>query len=105
MVESRDEIRRIIKRYIRAIAKNNIKIHKVFLFGSYAQGTARDDSDIDIAVVSGDFSGDRFSDRRVIVPLRRKIDRRLEPIPFRTENFKEDDPMALEILRNGIEIK
>jgi predicted nucleotidyltransferase len=105
MAESKDAIRRIIRTYIGVIAKNNINVEKVYLFGSYARGTAVDDSDIDIAIVSDDFSGDRFADRRRVVPLRRKIDRRLEPIPYRPENFKENDPLVVEILKNGIEIK
>jgi predicted nucleotidyltransferase len=105
MAESKDAIRRIIRTYIGVIANNNIKIEKVYLFGSYARGTAIEDSDIDIAIVSDDFSGDRFADRRRVVPLRRKIDRRLDPIPYRTENFKENDPLVVEILKNGIEIK
>lgn len=105
MVESQDAIRRIIKSYMGIVAKNKIRIDKVYLYGSYARGTAGENSDIDIAIVSKDFSGDRFSDRRIVVPLRRKIDRRLDPIPYRTENFKENDPLVVEILRNGIEIK
>ena len=105
MAEGKDANRRIIRTYIGVIAKNNIKIEKVYLFGSYARGTAVEDSDIDIAIVSDDFSGDRFADRRRVVPLRRKIDRRLEPIPYRPENFKENDPLVVEILKNGIEIK
>jgi predicted nucleotidyltransferase len=105
MAESRDAIRRIIRTYMGAIAKNNIKIEKVYLFGSYAHGTALEDSDIDVAIVSKDFSGDRFADRRRVVPLRRKIDRRLDPIPYRPENFKENDPLVVEILKNGVEIK
>lgn len=82
-----------------------LRIEKVYLFGSYAHGTYREDSDIDIAIVSKDFTGDRFADRRRVVPLRRKIDRRLEPIPYIPENFKENDPLVMEILKNGIEIK
>jgi len=104
MAESKNSIRRIIKTYIGVVAKNNIKIEKVYLFGSYARGTALKDSDIDIAIVSKDFSGDRFADRRRVVPLRRKIDRRLEPMPYTPDNFKENDPLVVEILSNGIEI-
>ena len=105
MAESQAAIKRIIKRYIKMMTAHKIRVDKVYLFGSFAKGTAGNDSDIDIAVVSKDFSGDRYDDRRLIVPLRRKIDRRLEPIPFRTDCFKADDPMAREILERGIQIK
>ena len=97
-------IRKIIKRYSKVISQNNVKIDKLYLFGSYAKGGAQDDSDIDIAIISRDFKGDRFIDRRLIVPLRRGIDRRIEPIPYRPEDFKESDPLVSEIVRSGIEI-
>jgi predicted nucleotidyltransferase len=104
MAESRDKINNILKKYMAIIAENNIKIDKAYLFGSYAKECAADESDIDVAIISTDFSGDRFADRRKVVPLRRKIDRRLEPVPYRPENFKENDPLVVEILRYGIEI-
>jgi uncharacterized protein len=105
MANSQAAIRKIIRAYLKVIADNNIKIEKAYLFGSYARGTYREDSDIDIAIVSRDFSGDRFADRRRVVPLRRRIDRRLEPIPYLPEDFKENDPLVIEILKNGIEIR
>ncbi len=105
MVESRDKINKILKKYLAIIAASNIKIDKAYLFGSYAKECATAESDIDVAIISNDFSGDRYADRRKVVPLRRKIDRRLEPLPYRPENFIENDPLAAEILRDGIEIR
>ena len=104
MAENIDSIRPIIKQYIDVIKKNGIEVEKTYLFGSFARGTATQDSDIDIAIISKNFKGDRFDDRRLIVPLRRQIDLRLEPIPFKPENFKENDPLAIEIIQNGIEL-
>lgn len=104
MVESRNKINDKVIKYLAIIAKNQIKIDKAYLFGSYAKDCATTESDIDVALVSNDFSGDRFADRRRVVPMRREIDRRLEPVPYRPENFKENDPLMAEILRNGIEI-
>ena len=43
--EIRDKIRPICERY---------KIEKVWLFGSYARGEAREDSDVDVYAESGD---------------------------------------------------
>ncbi|OQY98067.1 MAG: hypothetical protein B6D35_13195 [Candidatus Brocadia sp. UTAMX2] len=40
------------------------------------------------------FSGDRFEDRRRIVPLRRNIDNRIEPLPFRPEDFYDGGMLA-----------
>ena len=104
MVENFDTIKSIINKYLDIVKKNKIVVEKVYLFGSYARGTATEDSDIDFAIISDDFQGDRFEDRRLLVPLRRKIDLRLEPIPFRPEDFHEYHPLAVEIIRNGIEL-
>ena len=104
MAGSFDSIREIIKQYIDTIRAHGISVDKTYLFGSYAHGRAVEGSDIDLAIISKDFKGDRFVDRRLIVPMRRNIDLRLEPIPYRPEDFNMNDPLAIEILENGIEL-
>lgn len=101
MAIATDSIVEIVKRYIAELEKNNIKVIEAVLFGSHVRGTTKEESDIDIALVSHDFTGDRFEDRRRIVPLRRKIDSRIEPIPFRPEDFNNGETLAEEIKRTG----
>jgi predicted nucleotidyltransferase len=84
------------------LERNKIPIEKAILFGSYAKGHANAESDIDVALVSEVFSGDRFEDRRKIIPLRRKIDNRIEPLPFKPEDFENDGILAEEIKKTGI---
>ena len=55
-------------------------------------------------MVSPDFTGDRFEDRRKIVPLRRNIDNRIEPLPFRPEDFYDGGMLVEEIKRTGIKL-
>lgn len=74
------------------------------LFGSYMNGQAREDSDIDIAIISSSFKGNRYSDRRFIVPFRRGIDSSIEPIPFTPEDFEKGGILIDEIKRTGEEI-
>jgi predicted nucleotidyltransferase len=105
MVENIDSIKPILRKYLELVKEKKIKIDKAYLFGSYLRGNATEDSDIDIAIISRDFLGDRFEDRKLIVPLRRNIDRRIEPIPYRPEDFSIPDPLVIEILNHGIEIK
>lgn len=95
----------IIKRYIAELAHHNIPVREAILFGSYARGTVKEESDIDVALISNSFTGDRFADRRAIVPFRRKIDNRIEPMPFRPEHFAEGGALADEIKRTGIRIE
>jgi predicted nucleotidyltransferase len=91
-----------VKRYIAELEKNKIPIKKAIIFGSYARGKAKTESDIDVALVSEVFSGDRFEDRRKIIPLRREIDNRIEPIPFRPEDFENGGILVEEIRKTGV---
>lgn len=50
---------RIIKRFVKAVKKEGIFVDRVILYGSYARGRIRADSDIDVAVISRNFGKDR----------------------------------------------
>jgi len=104
MASKRDSTIKIVTRYIEELEKNRIHIIEAIIFGSHAKGTAKPESDIDVALISNAFVGDRFEDRRIIVPLRRRIDSRIEPIPFKPEDFKNGGALAEEIKKTGIVI-
>ncbi len=94
----------IVKKYIQELERNQILVSEAVIFGSHARRTAKPHSDIDVALVSSAFTGDRFEDRRRIVPLRRKIDSRIEPIPFKPEDFNNGGILAEEIKKTGITV-
>lgn len=96
-----DTIIENVRKYINELEGHNIPVQGAILFGSYVSGKFSEYSDIDIAIISEAFSGDRFEDRRLIVPLRRKIDYRIEPMPFRSEEFNKGGILADEIKRTG----
>jgi predicted nucleotidyltransferase len=104
MAASKALVINLIKQYITRLKENNIPVEKVFLFGSYIKGTPREDSDIDIAVISTAFKGDRYQDRRRIVPLRRGIDSRIDPIPLTPGDYQNGGILIDEIKRTGQEI-
>jgi len=74
----------------------------MYLFGSYAKGTALDDSDIDVAIVVDHIEGNYFSINPLLWKLRQQIDDRIEPILIE----KDDDYADFlgEIQKYGIEI-
>lgn len=94
----------IVRRYVDALEENGLSVKEAILFGSHAKGIAGPFSDIDVAIVSDSLSGDRFEDRRRIVPLRREIDGRLEPMPFRSQDFDNGGILADEIKKTGLPI-
>ena len=95
----------IAKEYADAVKAANfpMRINKSYLFGSYAKGNQREDSDIDVAFVVDNCKGNYYFD--IVVPvnrLRYKIDDRIEPHII----DPEDDFMDFlkEIQRTGIEL-
>lgn len=104
MALRKDATIEIVKKYIEELEKRQIYISEAILFGSHAKGVAEHESDIDVALISETFSGDRFGDRRRIVPIRRRIDSRIEPIPFRPEDFDNGGALVEEIKKTGIVI-
>lgn len=85
------------------VVNANYKYLKIFLFGSYARGNHNEDSDIDIAIVFKDYSN--LMDMQLeLMRLRRKIDSRIEPHPFRESEFQLSNPIVKEILKYGEEI-
>jgi uncharacterized protein len=87
-----------------SVVKEKYNYIRIILFGSYAKGNQNDDSDIDIAIVLKDYSN--LIDMQLeLMRLRRKIDSRIEPHPFRESEFELSNPIVNEIIKYGQEIK
>ena len=99
----KNEVLNIVDEYAIAVSSKYNPL-KVFLFGSCAKGNDNEHSDIDIAVVFQDYT-DYFEMQMNLMRIRRDIDLRIEPHPFKLEDFNHDDPFAHEVLQHGIEIK
>ncbi len=95
---------RIVGEYINFLKQQKYEIKKAYIFGSYANDSYNEDSDIDIAVVMEKMD-DRFDTQIDLMKLRRKIDTRIEPHPFTVEEFNESHPFAYEILKAGIAVQ
>lgn len=98
------EIRTNLENYIEAL-KQNFKVKLVILFGSYAQGTSKENSDIDIAIfVEKDGKGlDYIEESALLFKLVRKIDVRIEPTLFYAEELKNYEKASFvnDILTTG----
>jgi len=71
----------------------------IVLYGSYAKGTAGEESDIDVAVIF-DKIGDDYLDRfHKLYKLRRGIDSRIEPVLLELGNDKSG--FCEDILKTG----
>ena len=86
-----------------SVVKSKYDFVKIILFGSYARGNYNDDSDIDIAVILKDYSN-LIDIQLDLMRLRRKIDSRIEPHPFREKDFEITNPIVNEIIKYGQDI-
>lgn len=71
-----------------------------YLYGSYINGNFSEESDIDIAVVFEDYPLN-IDMQLNLMSIRRKIDSRIEPHPFRIKEFNTSNPLVNEILNTG----
>lgn len=87
-----------VKRYAKEVQKE-LRPDAIVLFGSYANNTATEDSDIDIAVIMNDFEGDRLETAARLCYLTWDIDTRIEPILL--DRSKARSSFVNEVLRTG----
>ena len=93
-----------LQAFIAALKNSGISIESAYLFGSYATNHAGKWSDIDVAIISPDFSGDRLDERIRLMKFSTEVDSRIEPVPFHSSDFIDTDPLVGEIKKHGISI-
>ncbi|MBW1759475.1 MAG: nucleotidyltransferase domain-containing protein [Deltaproteobacteria bacterium] len=103
MAERNDQINKKIKMFLSRVEKK-YHISDAYIFGSYAKGTFGKWSDIDLALISPDFSDESFDVRLELMKIASTIDDRIEPCPYKTDTFNIDDPLVAEIKKYGIRI-
>ncbi len=104
MADLPDKIQRIISQYLAALKEHGFQIQEAILFGSYARGNANQWSDIDLALVSNEFEGVRFTDKNKIRKITISVSSDLEVLPFNPKDFTSGNPLVKEILATGIRV-
>lgn len=95
------EVIRKLKLY-KLLVSNHFDLDKLVLFGSYAKGTQRADSDIDVAVFVNSVSSDFFTYAPLLWKLRLEVDNRIEPVLI--INGKDESGFLREVLQTGLVI-
>ncbi|MFC1712077.1 nucleotidyltransferase domain-containing protein [Candidatus Poribacteria bacterium] len=103
-VETRDEIVDKVQKLLKVLGSEGLHVGAAYLYGSHVTGAASKDSDIDVAVISSDLSGDRLEDWCFLNKLATQIDVRMEVIGFRPERFRDESPLAWEVKTKGIKL-
>jgi len=98
------DIQRITKRYIQKLARS-MTINKAILTGSWATGKYLEDSDVDLIIVSDDFSKMTLSERLSYLQKNWKNRVPLEAFGYTVEEFQKlrrRSTYVRDAIRNGI---
>ena len=98
----------IIVKYRRKLETLGVKARKIILYGSHASGNAREDSDLDLVVVSDDFkSMDLWERLWLLGQARIDIERPMEILGLTEEEFDSDQCDTFirdEVKAKGVEV-
>ena len=101
---SKSQAIKIVNKYAKKLDEYNFPVAFIYLFGSWAKGRAKKDSDIDVAVISK--KPVKIEDSFVLRRIRRMIDTRIEPHSLSLKDFTEErNPIAAEIKNTGTKLR
>src|SRR5437667_12390597 len=98
------DIQRITKRYVQRLARS-ITVNKAILTGSWATGRYLEDSDVDLIIVSDDFSKMAISERLSCLQKNWTNKIPLEAFGYTVEEFRrlrQRSTYVKDAIRNGI---
>lgn len=96
----KEQVIEIVKEYKKAVLKQ-ISNAKVYLYGSYSKGTARPESDIDVAIVVPAIQDDWLDVSTTLWLLAPQINYLIEPVLI---DQRFPSPLYDDVLRTGIAI-
>lgn len=98
------KIKNAIKDYATHLCNEGLPIKNIYIYGSYAKGTARRWSDIDVCVVSAKF--DKIDPLTFLWKKKRDkdVEAIISPVGFHPDDFRDEDPLAWEIKKTGVKI-
>lgn len=95
----------LIKKYTKVLQDNGLEPEAIIIFGSYANNTADESSDLDLCIVSPAFGKDSFEEMVMLARLAQKVDPLIEPHPYNPRDLANKwDPLATEIRTKGRQI-
>ncbi len=99
------QIEKKIRLFAKKVSQTGVKIHSVIVFGSYAKGTAKAYSDIDVCITSSNFGKDELSEAAKLRLIANEIDWRIEPHLLTQKDLKtRSNPFVYQIMSTGINI-
>ena len=99
MFKKTRNVKRIIERYRQELRNFNIDSKKIILYGSYAKGNPREDSDIDLIVISDDFKDMNLRERLEILGIAAgKVFEPIEALGYTPKEIEQKKETFLEAI-------
>jgi predicted nucleotidyltransferase len=99
-----EKVKSTVKLYADEI-RQILPVGKVFLYGSYAKGSATEYSDVDVCFFLTSYQDETWREIMLkLLDLSYKYKLDIEPNVFEVSDFYTDNPFVKEVLRTGIEI-
>ena len=98
-----DTVLATVKRFKNALESINIQVDQLILFGSHAEGTAREDSDIDLVVISSSFSDKSYWERiNILTDAIYQVFAPIEASAFTPDEWKSEKSLISDYAKNGV---
>jgi len=92
----------IIDRLRNEVEERGIKLQSVILYGSEATGFSREDSDIDVVIVSDDFANKSYWERiDILTEAIFSVSAPIEAVAMTTDEWEHSGSLIAEFARNG----
>jgi len=99
MFKKTRDVKRIIERYRQELKNFNINSQKIILYGSYAKGNPREDSDIDLIVISDDFKDMNLRERLEILGIAAgRVFEPIEALGYTPKEIEQRKESFLEVI-------
>jgi uncharacterized protein len=100
---AQDTILKNIRQFKKALESINIQVDQLILYGSHAADTAREDSDIDLIVISPTFAEMGYWERiDILTEAICKVLAPIEPYAFTPEEWKSEKSLIADYAKNGV---
>lgn len=105
MVYTKDKLDEIVNKFIDSVRSRHA-LKTAFLFGSYAKGTARPDSDIDLALIFDELDETGLYDEAFqVFHEAQEFNPDIEPVCFKKDEFENGLLPIIDVInREGIRI-
>ncbi len=107
MYKAGSQVKAIVAKYKATLQKCGIKVDRIILYGSFAQGREREHSDIDLVVVSENFQKMNLRERLEVLGMAAaRIMQPIEAKGYTAEEIKSVSNISFlsEILKAGVNV-